>query len=101
VYDDDYDDDLDDFEGHPAENDNIRQLRQQAERVAQAEVETAALRREAALLRAGYDTDSKLGALLLKSYGPDVESLDELVAEAGAHGVPLLRDRRQAPSDDD
>jgi hypothetical protein len=85
----------------PAESENatIRQLREQAARVDEAKAVTTALRREVALLRAGYDTDSKRGALFLKSFGPDVDDLEELVREAKAHGVPLLSAIRSDPDD--
>lgn len=71
------------------ENPNLRHIREKAERTEKAEAAEASLRREVAFLRAGIDTDSKLGALFQRSYEGDVTDVDALVAEAKELGVPF------------
>lgn len=72
---------------------NIKALRQAAEEGKAARAEAEQAKREILFLRAGVDTDSKLGGLLLKTWeGEDVEALKsewtELTGGSKAPEVP-------------
>lgn len=82
----------DDFEGEQPEspeneNANIRQLREQAKAGREHQAAAEALRREVAFLKAGIDTDSKLGKLLFKSYEGDLSDIEALKTEATEIGA--------------
>lgn len=67
-----------------------KELRQAAEAGRKALAEAEAARRELAFVKAGVDTDSKLGQLLLKTYEGEL-TMEAIVAEAtelGAIKVP-------------
>lgn len=64
----------------------IAELRQRAEQAAQFEKDLAKRDREVAFLRAGIDTDTKLGKLFLGSYDGDLTP-DAIKAEAKELGI--------------
>jgi hypothetical protein len=67
-------DDIDDTDDTP----NIKALRAAAEDGKRAREEAAAARRELLFVKAGVDTESKLGKLLFKTYeGDDLEALKQ------------------------
>jgi hypothetical protein len=70
-----------------SENPNIRQLREQAKAGREATAANEALQREVAFLKAGIDTDSKLGKLLFRSYEGDLTDIETLKAEATELGA--------------
>lgn len=67
-------------------SDGPKALRQAAAEGAKAKAEAEALRREMAFLKAGIDTDTKLGKLLLNSYDGElsVEAIKKEATEIGA-----------------
>ena len=67
-------------------SDNIRDLRQAADEGRKAKAEAEQARREIAFLRAGVDTESKLGAMFFKSYDGDL-STEAIKAEATELGM--------------
>ena len=69
------------------DNPNIRQLREKAERASELERQVAAQARELAFVKAGIDTESKLGSLLFKSYEGDVSDIEALKKEATEIGA--------------
>lgn len=69
------------------ENPNLRHLREKAEQADAARAAEAQLRKEVAFLKAGIDTDSKLGGLLFKTYEGDLSDLDSLKKEATEIGA--------------
>lgn len=78
-------DDTDDTEDTP----NIRSLRQAAEDGKRAREEATAARRELLFVKAGVDTESKLGQLLFKTYdGNDLEALKQEWTELSGHTAP-------------
>ena len=65
-------------------NPNIRSLREAADAGAKAQAELAQMRRENMFLRAGIDTNHKVGALLFKTWeGDDVDALKAEAADLG------------------
>lgn len=70
-----------------SENANIRLLREKAAKADEATAAHAALQREVAFLKAGIDTDSKLGKLLFKSYEGDLTDIEALKTEATEIGA--------------
>lgn len=71
-------------------DENLKELRQQAEAGRKALAEAEAARRELAFIKAGVDTDSKLGKLLMRTYEGelDVEAIQAEAREIGAIGAP-------------
>lgn len=72
-----------------SENDkdeNLKELRQQAEAGRKALAEAEAARRELAFIKAGVDTESKLGQLLMKTYDGEL-SPEAIKAEAEEIGA--------------
>lgn len=70
------------------EIDNIRALRKAAEAGKQAQNELAEMKRELLFTKAGIDTSSKIGKLLLKTWeGDDLDLLKTEAAELGI-GIP-------------
>ena len=71
-------------------DENLKELRQQAEAGRKALAEAEAARREIAFMKAGVDTDSKLGKLLMRTYEGelDVEAIQAEAREIGAIGAP-------------
>lgn len=65
---------------------NIRSLRQAAEEGRKAVAEAEQARRELAFVKAGVDTESRLGQLLLKTYDGDL-STEAIKAEATELGM--------------
>lgn len=59
----------------------IRQMRKQLKENSKALKETESAKRELALLKAGIDTSTKLGALFARSYDGDLTNVDALKAE--------------------
>jgi len=64
-------------------SDNLQDLRDAAERGRLATGENSDLKREMAFLKAGIDTDSKIGGMLLKTYEGELD-VEAIRAEAGA-----------------
>lgn len=64
-----------------------KDLRAAAARSEKLRVENEQLKRESAFLRAGVDTESKAGKLLLKAYDGDLADIDALKAEAESIGA--------------
>lgn len=60
---------------------NIKALREAAEQGKRAAQELEAAKRELAFAKAGVDTESKLGSMLLKTYEGDLTDVDALRAE--------------------
>lgn len=67
-------------------DENLKELRQQAEAGKKALAEADAARRELAFLKAGVDTESKLGQLLMRTFDGDltVEAIQAEAREIGA-----------------
>lgn len=76
----------DENEGQSAPNDNLKELRHFAEEGKKAMAEAEQARRELAFVKAGVDTDSKLGKLLLRTYDGDL-TVDAIKAEAAELGL--------------
>jgi len=64
-------------------SDNLQELRDAAERGRTAVGENSDLKREMAFLKAGIDTDSKIGGMLLKTYEGELD-VEAIRAEANA-----------------
>jgi hypothetical protein len=80
------DDTIDD---QPDDTSNIRALRQAAEDGKRAREEAAEARRELLFVKAGVDTESKLGQLLFKTYeGNDLEALKQEWTELSGSSAP-------------
>lgn len=77
--------DPDQSEGQETQ-DEPSELRKAADRGRQASVENETLKRELAFAKAGIDTDSKAGKMLLKSYEGDLTS-EAIKAEAEEIGL--------------
>lgn len=71
-------------------DENLKELRQQAEAGRKAQAEAEAARRELAFIKAGVDTDSKLGKLLMKTYEGELtpEAIKAEAEEIGAIAAP-------------
>lgn len=67
-------------------DENLKELRQQAEAGKKALAEAEAAKREIAFIKAGVDTDSKLGQLLMRTYEGDLTT-DAIQAEAREIGA--------------
>lgn len=68
------------------QSDNIRDLRQAADEGRKARAEAEQAKREVAFLKAGVDTESKLGQLLLRTYDGEL-STEAIKAEATELGM--------------
>ena len=70
----------------PEPSNEAKSLRKAAEEGAKARAEADAIRRELAFVKAGIDTDSKIGQMLLKTYEGDlnVEAIKKEALEIGA-----------------
>ena len=68
------------------QSDNLKDLRRAAEDGKAARAETESFRRELAFMKAGVDTESKLGKLLLKTYEGEltVEAIQVEARDVGA-----------------
>lgn len=65
--------DNDDIEDEIMDEDDIKDLREAANRSKANKAEAEAARRELAFVKAGVDTDSKLGKMILASYDGDLD----------------------------
>lgn len=65
----------------------VRDLRAAASRGEKARAENEALKREMAFMKAGIDTESKAGKLLLKAYDGDLADIAALKAEGDSLGA--------------
>lgn len=74
--------------------DDIKTLRERAEAATAAEAAAEAAKRELAFVKAGIDTESKLGGLLFKTYEGELTK-DALQAEAKELG--LFKDEETKP----
>lgn len=74
--------------------DDIKALREKADSATAAQADAVAARRELAFVKAGIDTESKLGGLLFKTYEGDLTK-DALQAEAKELG--LFREEETTP----
>lgn len=90
-----YEDDFDDFDGdddtevpeNADDRDRFREMRKAARRSRAADREREQAQRELAMVKAGIDTDTRLGQMFLKTYeGP----LDKEAVKAAALEVPGL-----------
>lgn len=71
------------------EDPNLKHLREKAAKADEAEAALADARRENAILRAGIDTESKLGQMFVKAYDGDFADVEALKAAAKEIGVPI------------
>lgn len=82
---DDFDDDLDDTDPNvpdgQSDREEFRNMRRAARRAKQADSAREAAERELALVKAGIDTETKIGRLFLDSYRGDL-SKEAILAEA-------------------
>ena len=76
----------DEIEIEDDERDSIKDLRRAADESRKLKAEAELARRELAFLKAGVDTDSKLGKLLLKTYDGEL-TLEAIRAEAQDLGI--------------
>lgn len=76
------------------DQDDIKTLREKADQATAAQAEAQTARRELAFVKAGIDTESKLGGLLFKTYEGDLTK-DALQTEAKELG--LFRDEETTP----
>lgn len=67
-------------------NDNLKELRHLADEGRKALAEAEQARRELAFVKAGVDTDTKLGKLLLRTYDGEL-TVDAIKAEAAELGL--------------
>ena len=81
------DDEMDDQEA--GQSNNLKDLRRAAEDGRAARAEAEDFRRELAFLKAGVDTETKLGKLLLKTYDGELtsEAIQFEAREVGAFGT--------------
>lgn len=78
------------------DNDNLKDLRRAAEEGRKATREAELARKELLFVKAGVDTDSKLGQLLFKSYDGEL-TVDAIKAEASELGAVASPAAPKAP----
>lgn len=94
----DYDDDDDQIVDEPSERDNLRDLRRAAKDGNAAKAELAAAKRELALVKAGVDVDTALGAIFAKGYDGDADPA--AIKAAWAALTPVTQTTDTPPADD-
>lgn len=78
---------------------NIRQLREKAKKVDEAEAALASAQREIALLRSGIDVEHPVGKLFVKAYDGAADP-EAIKAAAQEYGVPIRGETHEAPPAD-
>lgn len=84
-------------EPNEPERDNLRELREAADRGREAVTRAETVERELAFVKAGIDTDSGVGKLLFQSYKGEATK-DAVIAAAAEYGIaPAAAQQIEAP----